>query len=137
MAATAAALLPCPICAAGSRCIRGSAPGGSYYSIGQRAGQETVTLTQANLPGHTHLVSASTAQPLQSTSPTPITGVPATMVPASPSPKPRLYAAPGAMATMASNAVLPTGGNQPHDNMGPYLAINFIIALYGIYPVLG
>ena len=35
---------------------------------------------------------------------------------------------------MAANALTPAGGNQPHDNMSPYLAINFIIALYGIYP---
>ncbi len=35
---------------------------------------------------------------------------------------------------MAPNALTPAGGNQPHDNMSPYLAINFIISLYGIYP---
>jgi len=106
---------------------------GNTYVIGQQAGSESVTLNSNQMPGHTHLVGASSATPVQSINPTPITGVPGTMVPASLA-KPRIYAAPGANVNMAANAVQPSGGNQPHENMAPFLAINFIIALFGIFP---
>lgn len=106
---------------------------GNNYVIGQLGGSETVTLNNNQIPAHNHLVGASTAMPVQSLNPTPITGVPGTMVPASPA-KPRLYAAPGANVAMAPNAVQPSGGNQPHENMAPFLAINFIIALFGVFP---
>jgi len=119
--------------------LRGRVPlhqgplGGNNYLIGQQGGSETVTLNSNQMPSHTHLVSASTNTPVQSLSAIPITGIPGTMVPGSLA-KPRLYAAPGANVSMTAHTVQNSGGNQPHENMAPFLAVNFIIALFGIYP---
>lgn len=106
---------------------------GRRFQIGEQAGSESVTLMPYELPAHTHLLSASTAQPAQSTSPTEVPYY-ADLVPASPSPKPRMYGAPGAPVAMAENTVSATGGSQPHNNMAPFLAVHFIIAVDGIYP---
>lgn len=105
---------------------------GAGFRIGASGGAESVTLMSHQMPAHTHRLGASTAQPVQSLSPTEVYGG-ANLVPASPSPKPRLYGAPGALVPMA-NAVGLAGGNYPHNNMAPFLAVHFIIALYGIYP---
>ncbi len=55
-------------------------------------------------------------------------------VPASPTAKPRLYAPSGASTAMAAGLIQPSGGSQPHTNMAPYLGINFIISLFGVFP---
>jgi len=107
---------------------------GQSYVMGQMAGSETVTLSPAQMPGHTHLVSASNAAPPPAVADVAVTGIAGTMVPASPMPKPKMYAAPGVLVPMAPNTVPAVGGNQPHENMAPYLAVNFIISLFGIYP---
>ncbi|HEV7517724.1 MAG TPA: phage tail protein, partial [Thermoanaerobaculia bacterium] len=44
------------------------------------------------------------------------------------------YAAPGALTQLNDNAIAPAGGDQPHNNMQPYLTLNFCIALQGVYP---
>jgi len=108
---------------------QGQGPGLSNYVIGQQSGTPTVTLTAANLPAHTHGVSPGAGG--AATSPTPVGNVPA--VPASGTP----YAATGA-AKMAGNLAAGTtgtsGNSLPHENMMPYLGVNFIIAIFGIYP---
>ncbi len=45
-----------------------------------------------------------------------------------------MYAAPAALTSLSGNAVTPAGGDQPHNNMQPYLTLNFCIALQGVYP---
>jgi microcystin-dependent protein len=45
-----------------------------------------------------------------------------------------MYAAPGALVQLNPNVLAPAGGDQPHNNMQPYLTLNFCIALQGIYP---
>jgi microcystin-dependent protein len=45
-----------------------------------------------------------------------------------------LYAAPASITPLANSAVAPAGGDQPHNNLMPYLTLNFCIALQGIYP---
>ena len=49
----------------------------------------------------------------------------------------KLYRAPGATAPMSASTIAPDGGSQPHDNMQPYLALTFIIALQGVFPSRG
>jgi microcystin-dependent protein len=101
----------------------GTGPGLSGRTMGQPTGTETVTLTVAHLPVHTHALSASTA-PATLTSPT--SGVPA--VGASTS-----YRTSG--TPVATGMTLPaTGGGASHENMQPFLTISFIIAVTGIFP---
>lgn len=103
---------------------QGQGPGLSNYSLGQRAGTETVTLTQDQMPPHTHAMPVSTAA---ATSPSP-----ANAVPAADSADP-VYA--GTSSTsMAPNAVGLAGGGQPHDNCMPTLTVQIAIALDGVFP---
>lgn len=99
---------------------------GSGYVLGQRAGVEAVTLTQSQLPSHSHSAMASSA-PGTSTSPQ-------GAVWASGSGSTRPYVPGGGATAMLPGIVSSVGGSQPHDNMPPFLTINFIIALYGIFP---
>jgi microcystin-dependent protein len=97
---------------------------GPGYTLGQNGGVETVTLTVSQLPAHTHTVQASSAG---SGSSDPTNNFWAS------SPATKQYAA-SANTQMAPGAMGSTGGNQPHDNMLPFLAINFILSLFGIFP---
>jgi microcystin-dependent protein len=94
------------------------------FSLGQSAGSEEVTLTQSQLPTHSHVPQAArTTQGVN----TPAGNVWAA------SPEYAEYG-PAPDSSMSAQALASTGGGQPHDNMVPYLAINFIIALFGIFP---
>ncbi|WP_353988672.1 phage tail protein [Ruicaihuangia caeni] len=93
------------------------------YVLGETGGVEEVTLTQNQLPAHRHTpLAAATAQTRH--------------------PQGKVWAnwgdAPFSDQTpsnpMAANAVGAVGGSQPHENMPPYLAVNFIISLYGVWP---
>ena len=95
------------------------------YQLGQLAGVESVTITTATLPIHSHAVFASTAI---ASNPNPDGNILAT------SQTIDSYVIDVAGPALAQNTVQPVGGSQPHDNMMPYLCINFIISLYGIYP---
>lgn len=97
---------------------------GTSYQMGEVAGTETVTLLPQHLPAHTHGLIASTAA---ASGATPAGAVLAATTVAS-------YDSGAATTAMASTAVGTAGGAQPHDNMAPTLAINYIIAMYGIYP---
>lgn len=100
----------------------GTAATGSYV-LGQQAGTETVTLTAAQLPSHTHPANATTAAGGQNS---PAGGSYATGV--------SIYGAPGAVTPMAPATLAVAGSNQPHDNMMPFLTLTFIIATVGIFP---
>ena len=102
------------------------------YLLGEQGGTESVSLTTAQLPGHTHLVGASAAAPAKAVAAIDLAA--GAYVPGTPVPKPKLYGAATALTPMYPGAVQAMGGNQPHPNMAPFLAINFIISLYGIYP---
>jgi microcystin-dependent protein len=116
--------------------LRGRAPvhmgqgtGLSSYVIGQFGGQEAVTLTAAQNASHTHAVNASSQA---GTTSTPSNAVSLATASAAPLP---VYAPPGTtVVSMAPAAIGSSGSGQPHDNRQPYLAINYIIALYGEYP---
>jgi microcystin-dependent protein len=103
------------------------------FTLGEFGGTETETLTASQLPAHTHVLSASAEVPQA----VPAGGInlsDSAYVPASPVPKPKMYANPDTLVAMSASAIATAGGSQPHDNMAPSLALNFIIALEGIYP---
>ena len=98
---------------------------GQVYVQGQLAGTETVTLTSNQLPLHTHALAASAADGTQ--------GSPATAYLAGGGSISR-YTTVAPTTAMASQSISVMGGSQPHDNMQPFVAISYVIALYGIYP---
>jgi microcystin-dependent protein len=101
--------------------------GGATYVLGETGGVESVTLTVSQIPSHTHPMLASTDPGLGTN---PAGAVAGALSPVSIY-KPNL-AAPNIAMNAAS--VTPVGGSQPHDNMQPFLAINYIISLFGIFP---
>src|SRR6478752_7249350 len=116
--------------------LRGRAPthqgskNGQTYVMGQMQGVETVTLTSQQLPAHTHPMFAVS---LPATLSTPIAA--AMLSDAGPSgsalPAYAPYSADNEQVALTPGSTSPVGGSQPHDNMQPYLGINFIIALAG------
>ncbi|UTW13138.1 phage tail protein [Marinobacterium rhizophilum] len=116
-------------------------PGLSAIRIGEKGGTESVTLTQAQMPSHAHNAEASIAIPANSTS-TDTNPAPATnsvLGPASNSGRPgALYSneAPNTTLAAFNNPVTvnPAGGSQPVETRNPFLGMNFVIALQGIYP---
>ena len=108
--------------------LRGRSPlgYGGQVAIGEQSGSETVTLTAAEVPSHTHTVYASTATAAIAA---PSTASLATL------PKGALaYATPSGSSTLAAEAVAASGGSQGHENMQPSLAVNWCIATSGIFP---
>ncbi len=105
----------------------GAGPGLSPRSVGETGGSEAVTLGAAQLPAHGHgMVAVAGAT----------TGTPGATVSLAPTSNGSgLYRAPDAvyLATAASD-LGPSGGGAAHDNLPPYLAVSFIIALQGIFP---
>lgn len=99
--------------------------GGITYQIGEQGGVEQVTLTTQQIPSHSHVPVASRD------------GV------ASTNPAGNMLSA-GAVTmytnslnspvAMAPSALAPAGGSQPHNNLQPYVCINYIISLFGVYP---
>jgi microcystin-dependent protein len=117
---------------------QGTGPGLSTYVLGQKAGTESVTLTTAQLPVHQHLPVTNNTDP---TADAPSAAVmPARPKQASGGNSAILYSdptktpAPSDMKAMLAGTIASTGSNIPHDNMSPFLAINFVIALEGIFP---
>ena len=102
---------------------------GPGFALGQSGGAETVTLNTTQIPAHSHVPQAATAN--QQQGPAGNTGL--ANVQSSQQNAWDYNAGPGATAFNAA-AVTSTGGSQPHDNMIPYLAINFIISLFGVFP---
>lgn len=107
----------------------GRGPGLSTYSLGQKGGAATATLTVNQIPSHRHQVMANETEGDK------------------PSPVNNAWAIPGAdrdlsyynsaagTAAMAATALNNTGGSQAHNNLMPYLTVNFCIALVGVYPI--
>jgi microcystin-dependent protein len=108
--------------------LRGRIPvdQGTGFVIGQMAGTETVTLTTQQIPSHSHIPQANTS----ATGTDPTNTVVAGVVTAPPA----WFATGAPTLNMAGNFLGLSGGNQPHDNMMPYLAVNFIISLFGVFP---
>ena len=101
----------------------GQGPGLALHDLGEVNGAETVTLTPAQMSSHTHQLTADSGAPT--------TGNPTNAVLASPAAL-RKYSAALDLEKMAP--VGAAGGSQPHNNMQPYLTLNFCIALQGVFP---
>ena len=107
--------------------LRGRVPvhQGNGYQLAQTGGTETETLTTAQVPAHTHALRASAAAGTNS------------------APGNAVLAATGAVNSygsgtpdqaMTADALARSGGSQPHDNMAPFLAVSYIISLFGVFP---
>ncbi len=104
---------------------QGQGPGLSNYVPGENGGAEAVTLLTSQLPVHTHPALGNSDA---GTSTDPTGGVWAS------SPNNIYIAGASADTTMNPTSISGSGGGQPHDNMLPFLTLNFCIALEGIYP---
>ncbi len=99
--------------------------GGITYQIGERDGVEQVTLLPQQMPAHSHVPMAS-RDGVASTSPTGnMLSAGAVTMYTNSSSNP---------VAMASSALAPAGGSQPHNNLQPYVCINYIISLFGVFP---
>ena len=99
---------------------------GPGFALGQAGGVENVTLTTNQIPSHSHVPLANTAAGTQTS--------PANGLWASTNPSLNQYSTVAPSENFAPTAIGSTGGSQPHDNMVPFLAINFILSLFGIFP---
>jgi microcystin-dependent protein len=107
--------------------LRGRVPihAGSGHTLGEHAGETSHTLTRAEMPQHVHPLMASLVDGTSLVAP-------GNLLAKTPN---ALYHAPDDnLAAMNPAAVAPVGGTQPHENMMPYLTLNFCIALQGIFP---
>jgi microcystin-dependent protein len=114
----------------------GQGAGLSPYSVGEQSGSQTVTLTQTELPLHPHTLMATTNQG------TTLSGSNNQLAKAFGGDKQANYTgnylsttAPGTV--LSPFALTPSGSSQPHDNMQPYLTLNFCIAMQGVFPPRG
>jgi len=103
----------------------GAGSTGTNYQLAETGGGEEVTLTVQQIPVHNHPAGCKSAD---GNSASPIGGLPAVNTTAI------AYGAIPPQAAMNAAAVAPTGGSQPHTNFQPYLCIDFIISLFGIFP---
>lgn len=99
---------------------QGQGPGLSNYSLGETGGQETVTLTVGQMPAHNHAFSDAGQQPSGD----------AVRVQTGSSQTKIQQTTGSANSGVTQN----TGGSQPHENRQPYLGVNYVIALQGIFP---
>lgn len=104
----------------------GRGPGLTSRRLGERGGVETVTLSEAEMPNHTHAMQA-VLRPAEENDPNNrYYGV---------TPGNNLYgSATNNLVPLADQAATSAGGSQSHNNLQPFMAINFIIALVGLYP---
>ena len=100
---------------------------GNGFTLAETGGVETVTLTVSQIPAHTHAMLASTGA---ATTLDPTGNILAT----APLATTFAYGTDAPITPLAPNAVSSVGGSQPHDNFQPYLCVDFIISLFGIFP---
>ena len=107
--------------------LRGRIPihQGNGTVLAETGGVETVTLTVSQMPAHSHPLLASGDQTNTLNPGGNLLGAPLTATP--------FFAATPALA-LSAQAITSVGGSQPHDNFQPYLCIDFIISLFGIFP---
>lgn len=103
----------------------GQGPGLSLHDLGETGGSETVTLLESEMTAHSHAINVSAADAL-------------TRIPAGQKPATGIgvsaFRAPPPTVRLSDSTVAPAGGDQPHNNMQPYLTFYFCIALQGVFP---
>lgn len=117
------------------RCALGMGQGAglSAYDLGQMGGSATATLTASNIPAHTHTVNAVEGREESGTDPAGNTFGKSDTTTGAVYNNSQLT--PGQLAAMSPATLAPAaGGNLPHNNMMPYLTLNWVIALNGVFP---
>ncbi len=107
----------------------GQGPGLSPYDLGQSGGSETVTLLSSEMPAHPHTLRCQSQDPADQPAPSPARTFAASQNSTAYGPS---NGTP--LVQMALQALTPAGGSLPHNNMMPYLTLNFNIALQGVFP---
>jgi microcystin-dependent protein len=109
--------------------LRGRIPlhQGNGFTLAETGGVETVTLTVSQIPAHSHPLLASNSN-TTTNDPTSNLGAHVTVAATFP------YGTDSPLQPMSPSAVTSTGGSQPHNNFQPYLCVDFIISLFGIFP---
>jgi microcystin-dependent protein len=107
--------------------LRGRIPlhQGNGFILAETGGAEEITLTVNQIPSHNHAMLASTAAGLNSDPSQQLTAQ---------HPTASLYSPVPGSVSLSASVIGPVGGSQPHNNFQPYLCINFIISLFGIFP---
>jgi microcystin-dependent protein len=105
----------------------GQGPGLSLHDEGETGGSDTVSLLESEMPAHNHSMGAQNV-PLGTVQ------TPAGNVYSHPASGNLFNKANPVVVNMADNTLAPAGGDQPHNNLQPYLTLNFCIALQGVYP---
>lgn len=103
----------------------GQGPGLSLHDLGESGGSDTVSLLESEIPSHSHSVNVSIADGINQS---PAGEKLASGVGVG------QYAAPVSLTSLNENALVPAGGDQPHNNLQPYLTLYFCIALQGVFP---
>ena len=104
---------------------QGQGPGLSNRTVGEMAGVESVTLTTQQMPVHNHALIASLNLGVEKNPGNQMLAAGTNV---------QFFRAIAPSANMAPTVIGPAGGSQPHENVMPYLCINFIISLFGIFP---
>jgi len=105
----------------------GQGPGLSLHDLGETGGSQTVSLLESEIPAHSHPVFAG---PVQFAGNTNIAAGNAFAK----SSQGNSYVPAANLVMMSPSSLPPAGGDQPHNNMQPYLTLSFCIALQGVYP---
>jgi microcystin-dependent protein len=105
----------------------GQGPGLSLHDLGETGGSETVTLLESEIPAHTHAMRAHDLDLGELNTPSAARSL-------AQSANATAYTAAASLVAMSAQALTPAGGSQPHNNMMPYLTLNFCIALQGVFP---
>ena len=103
----------------------GTGPDGTNYQLGEAAGTESVTLSVQQIPNHSHPFTASTAVGVANTPSGNVTSQSVSV---------KMYLQDSPTNPANANSITPVGGSQPHENCQPFLCINFIISLFGVFP---
>jgi len=107
----------------------GQGPGLSLHDLGETGGSETVSLLESEIPAHSHALKGS-IDDADLTIPAPTRSL-------AKSAGQNIYSATANLSSMAPESLAPAGGDQPHNNMQPYLTFYFCIALQGVFPPRG
>jgi microcystin-dependent protein len=106
----------------------GQGPGLSLHDLGETGGSDTVSLLESEIPSHSHALRAEIIDAADNHAPSPAKAL-------GPSSGGNAYRSDTSnIVSLSDNAIAPAGGDQPHNNLMPYLTFYFCIALQGVFP---